>query len=129
VSGFTQTYVPANAVDGNNFTYWESTNNAFPQWFTVDLGSAVSIDKIVMHLPPSSLWLPRTQTLTISGSLHAGKYRQIVGSRGYTFNLATGNTASVRFPAVTVRFVDLTFTANSDWPAGQLSELMICRHL
>ena len=39
-SGYTQTYVPANAVDGNTSTYWESTDNAFPQWFQVDLGSA-----------------------------------------------------------------------------------------
>ena len=35
-SGYTQAYVPANAVDGNTSTYWESTDNAFPQWFQVD---------------------------------------------------------------------------------------------
>jgi F5/8 type C domain len=44
-SGYTQTYVPANAVDGNTSSYWESTDNAFPQWFQVDLGSAVSISR------------------------------------------------------------------------------------
>ena len=33
-------YVPANAVDGDAATYWESVNNAFPQWLQVDLGAA-----------------------------------------------------------------------------------------
>jgi hypothetical protein len=51
-SGYTQTYVPANAVDGNTSSYWESTDNAFPQWFQVDLGSAHTINRIVMDLPP-----------------------------------------------------------------------------
>ena len=27
------------AVDGDTNSYWESTDNAFPQWFQVDLGS------------------------------------------------------------------------------------------
>jgi hypothetical protein len=124
-SGFTQVYVPANAVDGNTMTYWESTDHAFPQWFTVDLGSAVSIGRIVMDLPPLPVWWARTQTLSISGSTNGMAYTTIVGSRGYTFNPATGNTASVSFPPVTARFVKLTFTANTGWPAGQLSELMI----
>ena len=44
-SGYTQTYVPSNAVDGNTSTYWESTDNAFPQWFQVDLGSATSVEQ------------------------------------------------------------------------------------
>ena len=128
-SGVTQVYVPANAVDGSASTYWESTDNAFPQWLAVDLGSAVSISKIVMKLPPLAVWWPRTQTLSISGSMDGSKYTPVVGLRGYTFNPATGNTAAVSLPPVTVRFVKLTFTANSRWPAGQLSGLMICRHM
>jgi hypothetical protein len=125
-SGFTQVYVPANAVDGNDNTYWESTDHAFPQWFKVDLGSAASIDKIVMHLPPLPDWPTRTQTIAIAGSVNDSTFSQIVGSRGYTFDPATGNTATVQFSPVTARFVMLTFTANNGWPAGQLSELMIC---
>jgi hypothetical protein len=64
-SGYSQNYGPANAVDGNTSTYWESTNNAFPQWLQADLGSAVSIGRIVMDLPPSSAWGTRSQTITI----------------------------------------------------------------
>ena len=38
-SSYTQTYVPANAVDGNTSTYWEGTNGAWPTTFTVNLGA------------------------------------------------------------------------------------------
>jgi hypothetical protein len=124
-SGYTQTYVPANAVDGNTSSYWESTDNAFPQWFQVDLGSAVSISRIVMDLPPSSAWGTRTQTITIQGSTDGTNYTTLVPSQGYTFNPAAGNTASITFNAVAVRYVKLTFTANTGWPAGQLSELQV----
>ncbi len=55
-------------MDGNTSTYWESTDNAFPQWFQVDLGSALSISRIVMDLPPSTAWGTRTQTISIQGS-------------------------------------------------------------
>jgi hypothetical protein len=124
-SGYTQTYVPANAVDGNTSTYWESTDNDFPQWFQVDLGSATSISRIVMYLPPSSAWNTRTQTITIQGSTDGTNYTTLVPSQGYTFNPSTGNTASITFTATTVRYVKLTFTANTGWPAGQLSELQV----
>ena len=124
-SGYTQTYVPANAVDGNTSTYWESTDNDFPQWFQVDLGSATSISRIVMYLPPSSAWNTRTQTITIQGSTDGTNYTTLVPSQGYTFNPSTGNTASITFTAATVRYVKLTFTANTGWPAGQLSELQV----
>lgn len=124
-SGYTQTYVPANAVDGNTSSYWESTNNAFPQWFQVDLGSSVSVGRIVMDLPPSSSWGARTQTINIQGSTDGTNYTTLVPSKGYTFDPTTGNTTSVTFTATSVRYVKLTFTANTGWPAGQLSELQI----
>jgi hypothetical protein len=38
------------AGDGDQASYWESTNNVFPQWVQVDLGSAVSVNKAVLKL-------------------------------------------------------------------------------
>ncbi len=38
VSSTNSTYVASNMVDGNTSTYWESTNSAWPQSATVDLG-------------------------------------------------------------------------------------------
>jgi F5/8 type C domain len=123
-SGYTQVYVPSNAVDGNTSTYWESTDNAFPQWFQVDLGAATSISRLVMDLPPVSAWGTRTQTITIQRSTDGTTYTTLVPSAGYTFN-SPANTVTVTFPAATVRYLKLTFTANTGWPAGQLSELQV----
>ena len=124
-SGSQSGYPPTNAVDGNTSSYWESTNNAFPQWFQVDLGSSVGISRIVMDLPPSSSWGTRTQTILIQGSTDGTSYTTLVASQGYTFNPSTGNTASITFGSSSVRYVKLTFTANTGWPAGQLSELQV----
>jgi hypothetical protein len=121
-SGWTQNYTPANAVDGNTGTYWESTDNAFPQWIQVDLGSPVSISRIVMDLPPLSSWGTRTQTITIQGSTDGTSYTTLAPSAGYTFN-SPANTVTVTFTPATIRYLKLTFTANTGWPAGQLSEL------
>ena len=85
-SGSTQTYVPSNAVDGNTSSYWESTDNAFPQWFQVDLGSSVSVGRIVLDLPPSTAWGTRTQTITVQGSTDGTNYTTLAASAGYTFN-------------------------------------------
>jgi hypothetical protein len=124
-SGWTQNYVPANAVDGNTSTYWESTDNAFPQWLQVDLGSAHSIGRIVLNLPPSSAWGTRTQTLSVLGSTDGSTFTTIVGSAGYTFNPSTGNTVTITFASATTRYVRLNFTANTGWPAGQASEFAV----
>ena len=124
-SGYTQTYVPGNAVDGNTSSYWESTDNAFPQWLQVDLGSAQSFSRIVLDLPPSSAWATRTQTLSVLGSSDGSTFSTIVGPAGYTFNPATGNTVTITFPAASYRYVRLNFTANTGWPAGQVSEFQV----
>jgi hypothetical protein len=124
-SGYTQTYVPANAVDGNTSTYWESTDSDFPQWLQVDLGSTQSFSRIVLDLPPSTAWATRTQTLSILGSNNDSTFTTIVASAGYTFNPATGNTVTITFPSVSYRYVQLDFTANTGWPAGQVSEFQV----
>ena len=124
-TSYTQGYVPANAVDGNASSYWESANNAFPQSLTVDLGSLLSVSRVVLKLPPSSAWATRTQTLSVLGSTDGSSYSTIVGSAGYTYNPATGNTVTITFGATSRRFVRLTFTANTGWPAGQASEFEV----
>ena len=124
-SGYTQTYVPGNATDGNTSTYWESINSAFPQWLQVDLGAAKSFSKIVLDLPPASSWSTRTQTLSVQGSTDGSSFSTIVASAGYTFNPSTGNTVTITFPSTSARYVRLNFTANTGWPAGQVSEFQV----
>jgi hypothetical protein len=124
-SSFTQNLQPANAVDHDANTYWESANNAFPQSFTVDLGSSVHIGRIVLRLPPSAAWGARTQTLAVSASTDGSAFSTIVGSAGYRFDPSTGNTVTISFAGTSRRYVRLAFTANTGWPAGQLSELEV----
>jgi alpha-L-fucosidase 2 len=115
----------SNSVDGNPSSYWESASQAFPQSSTVDLGSAMSVSRIVLKLPPATAWQTRTQSVTILGSTNGSAYTTVVGSAGYTFNPATGNTVTITFPATMQRYLRLTFTANTGWPAGQASELEV----
>jgi hypothetical protein len=124
-SSHTQNYASANAVDGNTGSYWESANNAFPQWLQADLGTATSVARIVLFLPPPSAWNARTQTLSVLGSTDGTNFTTVVGSAGYTFDPATGNTATITFAATTTRYLRLNFTANTGWPAGQVSEFQV----
>jgi len=117
-------YLPANANDANTGTYWESTNNAFPQWLTIDLGSSVAISKVTIELPPLTIWTTRTQTFSISGSVNGSTFTAVTGSSAYTFNPATGNVASVSV-STTTRYLRLTFTGNTVQHAGQVSELQV----
>ncbi len=118
-----QGYVAGNAGDGNASTYWESQNNAFPQWIQADLGAAVKSDRVVLKLPTN--WGTRTQTLAVQGSTDGANFTDLVASRGYEFNPASANTVTIDFTAATARYVRLRITANTGWPAGQLSEFEV----
>ena len=125
-SSHTQVYASANATDGDTGTYWESANNAFPQWIQVDLGAATGVRRIVLNLPPATAWSTRTQTISVQGGTDAGTSTQLLAAAGYTFDPATGNTATLTLPStVSVRYVRLTISANNGWPAGQVSEFQV----
>ncbi|MDI5970816.1 discoidin domain-containing protein [Streptomyces sp. SL13] len=123
-SGVSQNYVASNANDGDQNTYWESANNAFPQWLGVDLGASVGVNQVVLKLPVSN-WATRTQTLSVQGSTDGSNYSDIVTSTGYTFDPSTNNTVTINFTSVTTRYLRLLITANTGWPAGQISEFEV----
>lgn len=125
-TGSQDVYTPGKAVDGDANSYWESANNAFPQSWTVDLGAGEAVRRLVLKLPPSSAWGARTQTVTVLGSTDGGSYSTIVGAQGYRFDPATGNTATVSLPGGTaLRYLRLSVSANTGWPAGQFSEVEV----
>ncbi|GAA4445129.1 discoidin domain-containing protein [Phytohabitans houttuyneae] len=124
-SSQTQSFGPGNALDGNAGSYWESANNAFPQWIQADLGSALAVGRVVLKLPPAAAWATRTQTLSVQGSANGTSFTTLVASAGRTFNPATGNTVTLTFTPETARYVRIHVTANTGWPAGQLSELEV----
>ncbi|MFE4664779.1 discoidin domain-containing protein [Streptomyces sp. NPDC056716] len=125
-TGSVSGYAPGNAVDGNATSYWESANNAFPQSLTVDLGSAQTVRRVVLKLPPAPAWSARTQTLSVLGGNDAGAFSTVAGSTGYRFDPATGNTVTIALPAGTsLRHLRLTVTGNTGWPAAQFSEVEV----
>ena len=123
-TGSQDVYTPGKAVDGDANSYWESTNNAFPQSLTVDLGSSYAVRRLVLKLPPSSAWGARTQTVTVLGSTDGSSYSTVVGAQDHRFDPATGNTTTVSLPSGTnLRYLRLSVSANTGWPAGQFSEV------
>ncbi len=116
-------YTAGNATDGNPATYWESTNNTFPQWIQVDLGASATVDYLVLKLP--SGWETRTQTLTVQGSATGSAFSTVVASAGHTFNPASGNTVTIDVADLATRYLRLHITANTGWPAGQVSEFEV----
>ena len=123
-SSHTDVYPSSNVTDGNQSTYWESANNAFPQWVQVDLGSAQSASRVVLQLPTT--WGARNETLSLSGSTDGTNFTTVKASATYTFDPTTNsNTVTITFPATTQRYFRVTVTANTGWPAGQLSEFQV----
>ncbi|GIP22629.1 discoidin domain-containing protein [Paenibacillus sp. J22TS3] len=122
-SGHADVYTSSNVTDGNPDTYWESTNNAFPQWVQVDLGSAAQISQVVLKLP--SGWESRSQTLSVQGSTNGTSFSNLKASSSYTFDPGAKNTVSIDFAPASARYVRVHVTANTGWPAAQVSELEV----
>ncbi|RZU13698.1 parallel beta helix pectate lyase-like protein [Kribbella rubisoli] len=122
-SSSTQTYVASNVTDGNQSSYWESANNAFPQWVQVDLGSSVATNQVVLKLPTAN-WGARDETLAVQGSVDGQNFADLSASAARTFS-PPSNTVTVDYGTATTRYVRIRITANTGWPAGQLSELEV----
>jgi hypothetical protein len=75
----------------------------------------------VLRLPAA--WGARSQTVALTGSTDGSAFSTLAGSAARGFDPASGNTVTVSFTAASVRYVRATVTANSGWPAGQLSAL------
>ncbi len=119
-------YPASNANDNNTSSYWESTNGTFPQTLTANLGASRSLASLKLNLPPDAAWSTRTETLSVLTSTNGSSWTTVVGSAGYTFNPATGNTVSLSLPAGTTgQYVQLNITGNTGWSAAQISEWAI----
>ena len=62
----------------------------------------------------------------MQGSTDGSNFSTLVGSAGYTFDpSANNNTVTIPFSAATARYVRVNITANTGWPAGQLSDFEV----
>ncbi|MEV4243317.1 CARDB domain-containing protein [Streptosporangium canum] len=125
VSSSTAGHAVSAINDSDQATYWESANHSFPQWARIDLGTATSVDQIVLKVPAPAVWQTRAQTLSVQGGADGFSYSTVVASADYTFNPATGNTVTINFGAATHRYWRVNITANTGWPAAQISEFEI----
>lgn len=117
-------YAAANAGDGQQSTYWESANRAFPQWIQVDLGAATSVDRVVLKVPLSG-WEARTQTIEVLGGTDAQQLGTLLPPDDYAFTQAQDNTVTIQFDTVITRYVRVQITGNTGWPAAQIAELEV----
>ncbi|MBU6529767.1 discoidin domain-containing protein [Streptomyces sp. A108] len=122
-SSSTGAYTPGNGNDGNRATYWESDNNALPQWIQADLGSSRRVDRVVLRLPGG--WPSRSQTLKIQASENGSDFTDLTAAKAYTFDAAGGRSAAITFDAATARYVRVLVSANTGQPAAQVSELEV----
>ena len=118
-------YPSSNVTDGDQNTYWESANNAFPQWVQVDLGSAQSVEPDRAEAARRR-WGARNETIVGSGQHRRHELHHAVKAAAtYTFDPATSNTVTITFTATTQRYLRLNITANTGWPAGQISGFQV----
>lgn len=121
-----EAFDPQLSVDGDPFTYWESTAKKFPQSLTVDLSEEKSISKVKLKLPPQDAWETRIQEIELLGSADGKTFVTLVPNTAYTYDPKTGNEVEIAIDAIAnVRYVKLTFASNSAWPAAQVSEFEV----
>lgn len=117
-------YPVSHITDGDQASYWEGPTNVFPQSVQVDLGGSATVDQVALTLPAS--WEARTETLSVEGSADGSSYTTLAPSQPRQFSPgAAGNTVTLNVSAATTRYVRVTVTANTGWPAAQLSELRV----
>ncbi len=61
----------------------------------------------------------------MQGSTDGTTYTDLVGSGGRVFDPSANNTVTLTYSAKLTRYLRVRVTANTGWPAGQLSELEI----
>jgi hypothetical protein len=61
----------------------------------------------------------------VLGSTDGTNFTTLVPSTAYRFDPATGNAVTITIPSTSARYLRLSFTGNSGWPAAQVSEFQL----
>lgn len=117
---------PKLTLDGDPFTYWESTAKKFPQSLTIDLGEEKTFSKLKLRLPPQDAWGARDQEIEVLGGNDGETFASLLSSKPYTFDPNADNIVEIALgDEVSQRYVRVTITSNTGWQAAQLSELEV----
>ncbi|NQT20955.1 MAG: discoidin domain-containing protein, partial [Planctomycetes bacterium] len=122
-SNLYNTYVAANAIDGNTATFWSSqgTASAAAQFLTLDLGITYTVDEVRL-LPRAGSYAPTgtpfaeqfPSDFTIDASTDGQTWTQAASETGYT--AATGVWYQKTFGEQRARYVRLTVPQSSLCP-------------
>ncbi|TVY00404.1 discoidin domain-containing protein [Cohnella terricola] len=118
-------FPPELTVDGDPYTYWESTAKQFPQSLTLDLGEEKPISKLILRLPPQDAWEARDQTIEVLVSADGESFTSLLAPKAYTFDPKQENVVEISLGDAKARFIRLTITDNTGWPAAQISEFEV----
>ncbi len=61
----------------------------------------------------------------MQSSTNGSTFATLVASASYTFDQSSSNVVTINFNQTSTRYVRLNITANSGWPAGQISEFEV----
>ena len=121
------------ALDGDptGTSYYESAS--LPATIIIDLGDVYTITTIVLCLPPSLNWPPRTQNIEffVSNSNVAytasTEFTQLKAADDYLFDPATGNRVTIEVTPTQCRFFKMVINSNdiAGGYAAQLSEISV----
>ncbi|WP_256760015.1 discoidin domain-containing protein [Cohnella sp. WQ 127256] len=121
-SNTAEAFPPELAVDGDPYTYWESTAKKFPQSLTLELREEKAIRKLLLRLPPQDAWEARDQEIEVLVSSDGKTFTSVLASKPYTFDPKNANAVEIPLTGVTTKFLRLTLTGNTAWPAAQIAE-------
>lgn len=120
-------YADRNAVDGDALTYWEGSQNAYPNELTIDLGEVKAVSKLRIVLNPDPIWAARTQEIEVLGSADGETFTVLCESAGRAFDPESGGNQTIidLGGSHEVQYVRLKFSSNTEANAGQAAEVQI----
>jgi hypothetical protein len=115
-------YEASKAIDGDtdSSSRWAATDNAYPQWFKLDLGEVKTIDKVRTIFYQ---YASRDYSYEIQTSVDDASYATVVGTKTSSQTVEWNEDS---FPATSARFVRINIFACSN-PAGyaQITEIQV----
>jgi alpha-L-fucosidase len=99
-------YAPANAVDGDPWTWWEPEEGVTKGWLEVDLGAEMRFNRVYLY--QNMHWQRQDESMTdweVSYKIPAGEWKSL--HRGGFFGTRGLKAGQISFPTVAARHVRL----------------------